>query len=29
VEDLLQVPGLGPKRWERIRHTIRVVAEEP
>ena len=29
VEDLLQVPGIGPKRWERMRHAIRVVAEEP
>ncbi len=29
VEDLLQVPGLGPKRWERIHHTIRVATEEP
>jgi competence ComEA-like helix-hairpin-helix protein len=23
-EDLLQVPGMGPKRWERIRHLVRV-----
>jgi competence protein ComEA len=29
VEDLLQVPGMGAKRWERIRHAIRVRAEEP
>jgi len=29
VEDLLQVPGIGPKRWERMRHAIRVTAEEP
>lgn len=29
VEDLLRVPGIGPKRWERIRHAIRVTAEEP
>jgi competence ComEA-like helix-hairpin-helix protein len=29
VEDLLRVPGIGPKRWERMRHAIRVTAEEP
>jgi competence protein ComEA len=29
VEELLQVPGIGPKRWERIRHVIRVTVEEP
>jgi competence protein ComEA len=29
VEDLLRVPGIGPKRWERIRHAIRVAEEEP
>ncbi len=29
AEDLLRVPGIGPKRWERIRHAIRVVAEGP
>ena|GEM_PF-1753258 len=29
VQDLLQVPGIGPKRWERMRHAIRVTAEEP
>ena len=33
VEDLRQVPGIGTKRWERIRLAIRhakgVVAEEP
>lgn len=29
VQDLLQVPGIGPKRWERIRHATRVTAEEP
>jgi len=29
VQDLLQVPGIGSKRWERIRHAIRVTAEEP
>ena len=29
VEDLLRVPGIGPKRWERIRHAIHVTAEEP
>jgi len=29
VEDLLQMPGIGPKRWERMRHAIRVTAEEP
>ena len=23
-EDLLQVPGIGPKRWERIRDLVRV-----
>jgi competence protein ComEA len=29
VEDLQQVPGIGTKRWERMRQAIRVVAEEP
>lgn len=29
AEDLLRVPGIGPKRWERIRHAIRVVTEGP
>ncbi|MBI4737938.1 MAG: helix-hairpin-helix domain-containing protein [candidate division NC10 bacterium] len=29
AEDLLRVPGIGPKRWERIRHAILVVAEGP
>jgi competence protein ComEA len=28
VEDLLQVPGIGPKRWGQIRPLVRV-AEEP
>jgi competence protein ComEA len=28
VEDLLRVPGIGPKRWERIRPLVRL-AEEP
>ena len=28
VEDLLQVPGIGAKRWERMRQAIRVTAEE-
>ncbi|MGE5849415.1 MAG: ComEA family DNA-binding protein [Candidatus Methylomirabilota bacterium] len=28
VEDLLQVPGIGPRRWERIRPIVRV-AEVP
>jgi competence protein ComEA len=28
-EELLQVPGIGLKRWERIRHAIRVVGEGP
>jgi competence protein ComEA len=27
-EDLLRVPGIGPKRWERIRPLVRL-AEEP
>jgi competence protein ComEA len=28
VEELLRVPGIGPKRWERIRPLVRA-AEEP
>jgi competence protein ComEA len=27
-EDLLRVPGIGPKRWEQIRPLVRL-AEEP
>jgi len=28
TEDLLRVPGIGPKRWERIRPLVRLT-EEP